>query len=267
MFPVNDAAALVLMVALLGLRHGLDPDHLATIDGLIRHNSTRNPRLSRWSGFLFSLGHGAVVTLVAGLVAATMYEGSAPAWLELAGAWISIAFLLILGAANLLSVFRTPADQLVRPVGLKGRWLGRLAQTGHPAVITSIGAAFALSFDTVSQTAMFSLTGAHVAGWPFSVGLGVVFTLGMVATDTGNGLWVARILQRADARARTASRILCLGIAVLGIAIAALGVARLASRHAAAALAGTELAIGLTVVAGVAVTSWIAMHLARRKAA
>ncbi len=32
----NDFAGLVLMVFLLGLRHGMDPDHLATVDGLAR---------------------------------------------------------------------------------------------------------------------------------------------------------------------------------------------------------------------------------------
>jgi high-affinity nickel-transport protein len=134
-------------------------------------------------------------------------------------------------------------------------------------VIASIGAAFALSFDTVSQTALFSLTGAHFAGWPFSVGLGGVFTLGMMATDATNGLWVARMLQRADRRARMVSRAMCLAIALLGIAIAVLGIARLVSRDAAGALAGTELAMGMAVGVAVAASFWIAMQLARRKAA
>ena len=32
---------------LLGLKHGLDPDHLAAIDGLTRFNAARRPRLAR----------------------------------------------------------------------------------------------------------------------------------------------------------------------------------------------------------------------------
>ncbi len=57
--------SLVAVVFLLGLKHGLDPDHLAAIDGLTRFNAARRPRLARWSGLLFSAGHGVVVTLVA----------------------------------------------------------------------------------------------------------------------------------------------------------------------------------------------------------
>src|SRR5260221_715144 len=53
-----DALGLAALVFVLGLKHGLDPDHLVAIDGL-----TRSSR-SRWCGLFFSLGHGCVVTLV-----------------------------------------------------------------------------------------------------------------------------------------------------------------------------------------------------------
>ena len=61
----NDWLALLAVVYALGLKHGMDPDHLATIDGITRSNAARNPRLARWSGLLFSAGHGAIVILVA----------------------------------------------------------------------------------------------------------------------------------------------------------------------------------------------------------
>src|SRR3954471_22726043 len=92
--------SLVAVVFLLGLKHGLDPDHLAAIDGLARYNARSRPRLSRWSGLLFSAGHGVVVTAVAVMVATVATEWRAPEWLEQAGAWISIAFLTLLGVAN-----------------------------------------------------------------------------------------------------------------------------------------------------------------------
>jgi len=258
----HDLAGLALMVFLLGLRHGMDPDHLATIDGLARYNGRDRPRLARWSGCLFSLGHGAIVTLVAAFVAATLHDGAAPQWLEFLGAWISIAFLLLLGFLNLVAVFRTPADRVVRLAGFKGRWLGRLAETGHPAVIAMIGAAFALSFDTFSQAALFSLTGAHLAGWPFSVALGLLFTLGMITTDGVNGAWVAAMVRRADRRARVASRVMGLAIGLLGIAIALLAMVRLLSQEAAAAIAGAELAVGLGLALAVAVSFIVAIRLA-----
>jgi high-affinity nickel-transport protein len=259
----HDLAGLVLMVFLLGLRHGMDPDHLATVDGLARRNAQHRPRVARWSGCFFSLGHGAVVTLVAGFVAATLHDGAAPQWWERLGAWISIMFLLALGVVNVVAVFRTPADRVVPLAGFKGRWLGRIAETGHPAVIAMIGAAFALSFDAVSEATLFSLAAVPLAGWPFSVALGLVFTLGMMATDGLNGAWVARMVERADRRARVASRVMGLAIALLGIAIAGLGMTRLLSAQAAAMLAGAELPLGFGVAIIAATSFAVAMRLAR----
>src|SRR5258706_15756251 len=113
--------SLVAVVFLLGLKHGLDPDHLAAIDGLTRFNAASRPRLSRWSGLLFSAGHGLVVTLVAVSVATVATEWRAPEWLESAGALISIAFLTLLGVANLAAVLRTPGGEIVRAAGLRSR--------------------------------------------------------------------------------------------------------------------------------------------------
>lgn len=263
----HDLAGLAMMVFLLGLRHGMDPDHLATIDGLARYNAPSRPRLARWSGMFFSLGHGAVVTLVAGFVAATLHDGAVPEWVERAGAWISIVFLLALGTMNLVVVLRTPADRVARIAGFRRRWLGRFAETSHPAIIAMIGAAFAISFDTFSQAALFSLTGVALAGWLFSVALGLVFTLGMMTTDGINGAWVARMVERGDRRARVASRVTGLAIAALGIAIAALAAARLVSAQAAAALAGRELAMGVGVLLIVAASFAVASRLAGSRAA
>lgn len=223
---IHSAWMLILVVFALGAKHGMDPDHLATIDGLTRFNAGRRPRLARWSGCLFSLGHGAVVTLVAGLVASLTGAFETPEWLEHAGAWISILFLAALGTSNIAAVFRAPRDQVVAAVGLRSRLLGKFAQTDHPMVIASVGAAFALSFDTWSQTALFSIAAQQMAGWAFSVTLGLVFMAGMMAADGLNGFWVARMLARADRRALIASRVMGLTIGVLALAIAAVGAAR-----------------------------------------
>src|SRR5437764_6113012 len=197
----NHWLSLVAVVFLLGLKHGLDADHLAAIDGLTRFNAGRRPRLSRWSGLLFSAGHGVVVTAVAVAVATIAAEWRAPAWLETSGVWISIAFLTLLGVANLSAVMRTPRDEVVRPVGLRSRAFARLTRAEHPVLIAAVGAAFAVSFDTLSQAVLFSVTGSQLAGWIFAALLGIVFTAGMMATDTLNGLWVSRLVRSADQRA------------------------------------------------------------------
>jgi nickel/cobalt transporter (NiCoT) family protein len=259
----HDGPGLLLLVFLLGIKHGVDPDHLATIDGLTRYNLALRPGLARWSGCLFSLGHGVVVMGVAAVVALSASAWSPPAWLEQLGTWISIAFLVALGVLNLAAVVRTPADRVARTAGLKGRWLGRLTETSHPVLIASIGAAFALSFDTLSQAAVFSLSATQAAGWVFAAVLGLVFTGGMLVTDGANGLWVAGMLARADRRARVASRVLGLSVALLSLSIAALGLAKLGSPRAAAVIDGGGAAIGFGVAAIVVASYVIAVRLSR----
>src|SRR3954463_13718623 len=105
--------ALVGGVFMLGLKHGVDPDHLAAIDGLTGFKPGGRPPLSRWSGLLFSAGHGVVVTTVAIGVATLATQWQAPAWLEDTGTWISIAFLTLLGVVNVLAVLRTPRGEVV----------------------------------------------------------------------------------------------------------------------------------------------------------
>jgi nickel/cobalt transporter (NiCoT) family protein len=251
--------SLVAVVFLLGLKHGLDPDHLAAIDGLTRFNAANRPRLSRWSGLLFSAGHGLVVTAIAVAVATVASEWRAPAWLEDAGAWISIAFLTLLGIVNLASVLRTPRGEPVRPVGLRGRLfarllhsrpLGPLMRVEHPVLVAAVGAAFALSFDTISQAVLFSITGSTIAGWLFAASLGLVFTAGMMATDALNGLWVSRMLERSAAQQAAASRVMGVAIGVVALTIAAAG----AWRHASQTdpLESWGMALGVAVMASVA---------------
>ena len=218
---MTDVLGLAALVFILGLKHGLDPDHLVAIDGF-----TRSSR-SRWCGLFFSLGHGVVVTLVGVAVALVATEWQAPRWLEHTGAWISIGVLLALGIANLLAVLRAAPGVPVPLVGLRGRWLSeRLAGASHPAVIAAVGAAFALSFDTISHALVFSMTGASLAGWFFAAVLGIVFTAGMAFTDGVNGLFVARLVAGADARAAAASRCMSIAIALLCLGLAAFSLAK-----------------------------------------
>jgi len=258
--------ALVGVVFLLGLKHGLDPDHLAAIDGLTRFNASKRPSLSRWSGLLFSAGHGVVVTLVAIAVATVATEWKAPEWLENAGTWISIGFLTALGVANLAAVLRTPRGEIVRAVGLRGRLFERFTRAEHPVLIAAVGAAFALSFDTISQAVLFSITGSNLAGWLFATLLGLVFTAGMMATDALNGLWVSHLVRSADRRAAAASRLMSIAIGFTSLAIAALA----AARHALPALdqqvASWGVALSVGVVVAVAVAYGVAMRLAAQEA-
>lgn len=262
----NDWLALVAVVFLLGGKHGMDPDHLATIDGLTRSNVDR-PRISRWAGLLFSLGHGFVVTLVALLVATVARDWVTPAWFEHFGAWVSIVFLGTLGVVNLATAIRPTADRTAPVAGLKTRLIGPLARASHPIVIAAVGAAFALSFDTMSQTALFSLTGSRMLGWGFAVMLGGVFTLGMVATDTINGVWVARLVRRADARGQAAARAMSVAVGVMSIGIAAAAVARYFVPAADGLIEAAGLLAGGSVVLTIFLAYVVAVRMGGRRRA
>ena len=258
--------ALLGVVFALGLKHGLDPDHLAAIDGLTRFNAVRRPKLSRWSGLLFSAGHGVVVTLVAIAVATVAREWKVPAWLEDTGTWISIAFLALLGVVNLVAAWRAPGGAMVQPVGLRSRVFERLTHAEHPVLVAAVGAAFAVSFDTISQAVLFSLTGSNLAGWLFAAVLGLVFTAGMMATDTLNGLWVSHLVNNANRRAAIASRAMSVAVGLAALAIAALAVARYALPGLDDEVASWGIALGASVVVSMAVAYLIAMRLAARSA-
>jgi high-affinity nickel-transport protein len=246
---------LCLSVFALGLRHGLDPDHLATIDGLTRFNSTVRPELARWCGALFSVGHGCVVILVAATIGGAAMSQAVPQWASAFGAWVSIGCLVALGFLNLATVLRTSTDESVRPTGLRSRLLFRLTQTTCPFAIASIGALFAVSFDTLSQAMLFSATAARFGGWASAVILGGLFTLGMLLVDGVNGAWVAILLKRADRRARMASRAIGLFVALISFTVAALGAARYFSSRFDGGLDTRGLLVGIALIVAIALGS------------
>jgi high-affinity nickel-transport protein len=246
---MTELAALAAAAFALGLAHGFDPDHLAAIDSLTRN--ARSRRVARFAGLLFSLGHGAVVTATAVAIAVLARAWEPPASLEGLGAVIAIACLTALGVLNLGAAAFTPAGEPVRLQGLKGRWLGPLAGSGGTIGVLGIGALFALSFDTLSQAAFFALAASRAEGWWIAAATGLAFALGMMATDAANGLWVNRLIVRADAKARAAARVLAATIGVVSLGVAALGAARLASPAAESWYEGREALLSIAVLLAV----------------
>lgn len=260
----NDWLSFLILTFVLGMKHGFDADHLATIDGLTRYNGRYRPGLARYCGALFSLGHGLVVMAIAVGVAVLAGQWIVPTWFETLGLMISIVFLVSLGWINLAAVLRARSDQLVVPVGLKGRLVGRLGQASHPALIALVGALFAVSFDTLSQAAFFALTANRFGGWEHAVLLATLFMLGMLATDSLNGLWIARLISRADELALIASRIMGLAISGISLLVAAFGVAKFVSPVVDAWSEGKELVFGACLLLVIAISFWGAVWLARR---
>lgn len=225
----NQWTGLCVLVFLLGLRHGFDADHLAAIDGLTRINQRRGRAFAPQCGMLFSLGHGVVVLGIALAVGLAQRSQTAPGWLELSGAWISIGFLALIGIVNLGAVLSAAPQTTVAPVGVKGRFLTRALQAGHPLTVALVGMLYAISFDTVSQSVMFALTATRFGGLASSLFIGILFVLGMVITDGANGLWISQLIVRSDQVGVIASRVMGLGIAIVSLLTAAYGASRLAA--------------------------------------
>jgi high-affinity nickel-transport protein len=257
-------SALCLLVLVLGARHGLDADHIAAIDGMTRFNARVRPGLARLCGVLFSLGHGIVVVAIALTVSVIAGHWQAPAWLEMSGTLVSVLVLGALGLVNFHAVVSTAPDQVVQPIGLKGRFLGRLSRIDSPAAVMAVGAMFALSFDTVSQALLFALTAEQFGGWRSAVSLGLLFMLGMFITDGLNGFWISRLIRRADETARIASRVMGLVVSVLSLAVAGLTLAKWSLSVVESWSQGKDLAFGAAVISVIAASFLLAMWLARR---
>jgi high-affinity nickel-transport protein len=179
---------------------------------------------------------------------------TAPEWLELSGAWISIGFLTLFGIVNLRAVLAAAPHEVVAPVGIKGRFLGRLNQAGRPWSVALVGA-------------LFALTATQFGGLEHALALGLLFVLGMLVTDGINGLWISRLIARADQIAVIASRVMSLAVSSVALLVAAFGVAKLALPSVDAWSDGKELAFGAIVVAVIGASYFVARNLAQRDTA
>lgn len=210
---------LVFMALTLGIRHGFDLDHLATIDAITR--TTRSDRLlSKFVGFFFSLGHGIVVIAVSLLVSNGILQDHIPDWLDGLGHWISIFFLCFFGILNLFSIFRNPTKEPV-PAGIKSYLFKKIgADKFNPLMIMAVGALFAFSFDTFSQAALFAISATLTSGWLLAGMLAFVFTLGMMLSDGINGLLVSTVIQKADGASVVFSQVIGLLVCAFSLGVA-----------------------------------------------
>ena len=230
--PSSGLPGLAALAYVLGLRHGVDADHLAAIDAMARFNAATRPRLARLTGLWFSVGHGAVVLAVAFGVASVAHAWQAPAWLEPFGAWASIAILLLLGIFNLAAAWRTPRDTVVTVAGWRSTLFGRVLQASGAWPVLGVGALFAVSFDTLSQAALMAVTGTANQGVAAVGLLAGAFAAGMIVTDGLNGWFVASLVSRSARGAARASRVMALSISGVSIGTAGLGAAARASAAA-----------------------------------
>lgn len=257
----NDVFALFALAFAFGVKHGLDPDHLATIDGLSRFNVSSKPWLAKWAGVLFSLGHGLVVTAVVAVIALMPARIAIPDWLQGFGTSVSVLTLLVLGMMNIYAAFNRQ-HMIAGPISLKS-WMR--IQSAHPLIVLGIGALFALSFDTMSLAAFFSLAASHASIELYAFALGIVFTCGMIFSDGLNGMLTARFIRQSGARALIASRIMSFVIGSASLFVAFVGISRWLQPSLSEKIDGFGIWPGILVFLWVATGFVLSLYFARVK--
>jgi high-affinity nickel-transport protein len=225
--------AVGMIAYVLGLRHACDADHIAAIDNVSRRLALLR-RESLFVGGFFSLGHSTVVCIMCIIVAIS--ASSASAALEKAGTvagivgtGVSVAFLTIIGAANLYALYQLwqyrkrermagllDADPDANHAGADRHFdvaqapLGGCFTRCCPRLLRSVdrawkmyfvGFVFGLGFDTATEIALLSISviTSQQQGSPgFAVLLAFLFTAAMTLVDTIDGILVRWAFSAVD---------------------------------------------------------------------
>jgi high-affinity nickel-transport protein len=212
--------SVALMVYGLGLRHAVDADHIAAIDNVTRKLMQEDKRPVA-VGFFFAIGHSAIVTLVAAIVAmATNMLDGFEKLRNISGTISTCAsafFLFAIAAMNIaifISTYRTyrrtqtgrvyhenELNALLNGPGL----LSRLFRPVFHLVTKSwhiflLGFLFGLGFDTATEIAMFGVTATQSAqGVSFAAMLifPTIFAAGMSLIDSADGVMMLGVYEWA----------------------------------------------------------------------
>lgn len=196
-----------------GLRHAVDPDHIAAIDNTTRKLMQDGQRPVA-TGFFFSLGHSTVVLLLSvGLAFATSFiKTNLPQFRatgSLIGTSVSAVFLLVIGVINLLVMI--DVYRQYRRVKAGGEYddqslddyladRGLLARLFRPALrlvdrtwkMYPVGVLFGLGFDTASEVGLLAITAGFGASGKipafYIILFPLLFAAGMSLVDTTDGV-------------------------------------------------------------------------------
>jgi len=201
--------SLCLLAYGLGLRHGIDADHVAAIDSATRKLIGTN-RLPKFIGFFFSLGHSTIVIILSIVVAITatsihQYFPKFSRYGGMIGSFFSVFFLLIFSIANLVICYdvikkikgHDQNQTLNIETDIKmGGFLSRILKPVLRIVNKSwhmyfVGFLFGLGFDTATEVALLGISAytvtQHISIWVIMI-FPALFTAGMCLVDTTSGL-------------------------------------------------------------------------------
>jgi high-affinity nickel-transport protein len=197
-----------LLAYVLGLRHAVDADHIATIDNVVRKLMQEGKRPLA-VGLFFSLGHSLSIALaVAGIAAAAFaLQGRFVEFKSVGsiiGTGASAFFLLTIAAINLVilrSVWQSfqkarrgedvgaeELDLLLSGRGLLARMLRPLFRMVTASwQMFPVGLLFGLGFDTATEISLFTVAAGQASGglsFATVMIFPALFTAGMTLVDT-----------------------------------------------------------------------------------
>lgn len=182
----------VVLLFVLGLRHGLDPDHIALIDNITLKSVEEGRWYSRWIGSFFAFGHGLTVTIISLLITSFAAELNQAKGFFSFTEWLPVLLLFIVGCANLHQLLKNSSQV---PSGRLALLPKRWNIHSNPVFIVFVGMLFALVFDTTTQAAAWG----YAASTPFNTSgalvLGVIFTSGMMLSDTLDSNLLSSVLK------------------------------------------------------------------------
>ncbi len=195
-----------------GLRHAVDPDHIAAIDNTTR-KLMQDGKRPVGVGFFFSLGHSTVVFALSVLIAlsASYVKNNLPNMRSVGGVigtGVSGGFLVIIAAINAIvfwDIYKTwrkvvkggtyddkTLDEYLSNRGLLARlFRPMLKVVSNSWNMYPIGLLFGLGFDTASEVGILGMSAtAGVGGMPvwYILLLPLLFVAGMSLVDTTDGV-------------------------------------------------------------------------------
>lgn len=251
---VSTAPSLGLMF-LLGLRHGLDPDHIAVIDNMTLRAVEGGRQWAAFTGTLFALGHSLSVAVVALAVAAFARNIAWPDGMAAALDWAVVGLLVLVGTLNLRALLK---PESFVPLGWRQKLVpARLRNAKGPLAIISVGAMFGLVFDTATQAAAWGAAAAASGGMLGAGAIALAFAAGMILTDTADSVIVTRLLRGRTDGATLARYRRAVGwlIVILSFGMAAYTAVSLIDPAVTMADA-TATALGIAMVVAVALVAW-----------
>ncbi len=165
----------------LGLRHGVDIDHITAIDNLVRlHNATKK---SRWVGASFSSGH--MTSVLAEMIFFIYLVGGIINVNNLAF-WGGIIGAIALGTIAIVNIYSMKKWGKNSSAILASKILAKTDMLGTSGSAFVTGLVFGLGFDTATQISAISLSAiaSATAGVQVALSLAGFFALGMIPIDT-----------------------------------------------------------------------------------